>query len=97
MEIVCRVVQVGELRQRSFTDRQGQTQVINEREITISHGASCFIGMMVGNTATSFNAADPDWPKVACVCNFDVKTRTVNGEKGVINFTDIRVNSVNKL
>lgn len=97
MEVICRIMQVGQLTQRTFTDRKNQTQVMNEREFSISCGASSFIGKMFGQAATNFNGQDPDWTNVVCVCNFDVVSRPYMSDRGETYFTDVRINRIEKM
>ena len=97
MDLFCKVLEIKPLKQRSYTDRLGQTQVINERQLLIGAGACHFYGTMTGNIATNFNGDDPEWLSVLCICNIDIVSRTYNNERGENYFTDVRINRIDKL
>lgn len=97
MDLFCRVLEIKPLKQRTYTDRNGQTQVINERQLLIGAGVCHFYGTMVGNTATNFNEADPEWLTVTCVCNIDIISRDYTKDGATNFFTDVRINRIDKL
>lgn len=97
MEVICRVWKIGVLTQRTFTSRDNQQQVVNEREIGISCGASKFFGVMQGSVAATLNENDGEWYEVPCVCNFDITSRTYSSDKGESIFTNVRINKLEKI
>lgn len=97
MEIICKVVEIGALEQRTFTDRNGQNQQINERTIKLKNRGNLIVGKMVGNTAGNFVAPAQFFESDLWACNMEVMSREYNGQNGTTYFTDVRINYLEKL
>lgn len=85
------------LQQRQYTDKNGAQQVINERGVWMQCGSSKMHGVMLGNHAASFNAADPGLLEQPCVAQFDIISRTSGRDGSTAVFTDVKVNRLEKL
>ena len=97
MESIVRVTAIEPLNQRQYTDKNGAQQVINERGVWMQCGSSKMRGVMLGNHAASFNAADPGLLEQPCVAQFDIITRTSESDGKNYVFTDVRINRLEKL
>ena len=95
MTTIAIVSQVADLNQREYTDRNGQQQIIQEREVWFRIDTTLFMGRLTGPSAVSFNGNY--YEGHLCQVDFDLATRKVENEGRTSHFTDVKVQRVQRI
>lgn len=95
MTTIAIVSRVADLNQREYTDRNGQQQIIQEREVWFRIDNTEFMGRMTGPSAVSFNGSC--YEGHLCQVDFDLATRKVEKEGRTSHFTDVKVQRVQRI
>ena len=103
MEKIMRLMSVSDLQSRSYTDRQGQSQVIESYEVRFDDGEDSVIGETSQNLTRQIQAAAKSGqgsPLVPLACyqvSFRLVARSVKNEKGERYFQNVSIMNLLKI
>lgn len=94
MEAIVMITKVGELTDRSFTNKEGQTVTVKERELWMRSGASHFKGTLAGTAAVGLRNDSNALLQTLSAVSFDIVSREYTRDGNEKTFTDIKINAV---
>ena len=103
MEKIMRLMSVSDLQSRSYTDRQGQSQVIESYELRFDDGEDSIIGETSQNLTkliASAAKAQSESPLVPLACyqvSFRLVARSIKNEKGERYFQNVSIMNLLKI
>ena len=91
MEILVKILSIGELREIPLTQTDGSVKRLAKREFEITHGSATMVAEMVGDAAKAFAHVDTNYTLWQAEVNFRVSQ---GKEPGARKFNNIQIVSL---
>ncbi len=96
MEIIAKIIEVGVLNTRTYTDRNGQIQTITSRQVLMKRGEDTIYGEATGDRAVQITSEF-----VGALCWVRISLNARKGQRsndgGEFTMTNINVYSIEKI